>query len=83
MDTTPEATAADAFVARWAGITASELSTLQSFLPCVRCSASTRHTHAPVRFTARGALKKRLPGLLKMLVALGRASENAGLYSAV
>lgn len=34
------------------------------------------------RFTARGAWKKRLPPLLEMLVALGRAKEQGGRYSA-
>ena len=33
------------------------------------------------RFTARGAWKKRLPQLLDMLVALGRAHEQNGRYS--
>lgn len=33
------------------------------------------------RFTARGTWKKRLPPLLEMLVALGRAREHAGRYS--
>jgi len=33
------------------------------------------------RFTARGPWKKRLPQLLDMLVAVGRASEQAGRYS--
>lgn len=32
------------------------------------------------RFTARGAWKKRLPQLLDILVALGRASERNGRY---
>lgn len=32
------------------------------------------------RFTARGPWKRRLPGLLDMLVALGRAREQAGRY---
>ena len=35
------------------------------------------------RFTARGPWKKRLPQLLDMLVALGRAQENAGRYSGI
>lgn len=34
-------------------------------------------------FTARGPWKKRLPQLLEMLVALGRAREQDGLYEAV
>lgn len=34
------------------------------------------------RFTSRGPWKKRLPGLLDMLVVLGRAGEDAGRYSA-
>lgn len=34
------------------------------------------------RFTARGSWKKRLPALLDMLVALGRAREAEGRYSA-
>jgi len=33
------------------------------------------------RFTARGPWKKRLPQLLDMLVALGRAREQDGRYS--
>ncbi|MBU6200215.1 MAG: hypothetical protein KGI64_07210 [Xanthomonadaceae bacterium] len=33
------------------------------------------------RFSARGAWKKRLPPLLDMLVALGRARERAGRYT--
>jgi hypothetical protein len=33
------------------------------------------------RFTSRGAWKKRLPPLLEMLVALGRAQERRGWYS--
>lgn len=32
------------------------------------------------RFTARGPWKKRLPKLLEMLVALGRAQEDSGSY---
>ena len=35
------------------------------------------------RFSARGPWKKRLPQLLDMLVALGRAQENAGRYSGI
>ena len=35
------------------------------------------------RFSARGPWKKRLPQLLDMLVALGRAQENAGRYSTI
>ncbi len=35
------------------------------------------------RFTARGPWKRRLPGLLDMLVALGRAQEQEGRYSDV
>lgn len=35
-----------------------------------------------VRFTAKGAWKKRVPQLLEMLVALGRARETDGRYSA-
>lgn len=34
------------------------------------------------RFTARGAWKKRIDPLLKMLVALGRATEQDGMYRA-
>ena len=34
------------------------------------------------RFTARGPWKKRLPQLLDMLTALGRASEDGGRYRA-
>lgn len=34
------------------------------------------------RFTARGPWKKRLPQLLDMLVALGRAKEQDGRYAA-
>ena len=34
------------------------------------------------RFTARGPWKKRLPRLLDMLVALGRAQEQEGRYGA-
>ena len=34
------------------------------------------------RFTARGPWKKRLPQLLQMLTALGRASEDGGRYRA-
>jgi hypothetical protein len=34
-------------------------------------------------FTARGAWKKRLPPLLDMLAALGRAREHAGKYSSL
>jgi hypothetical protein len=34
------------------------------------------------RFTARGAWKKRLPQLLQMLVAVGRADEQDGAYRA-
>ncbi|HEX5755946.1 MAG TPA: hypothetical protein VFY12_06295, partial [Arenimonas sp.] len=34
------------------------------------------------RFTARGPWKKRLPQLLDMLVALGRAKEQGGRYAA-
>ena len=33
------------------------------------------------RFSARGPWKKRLPPLLDMLVALGRARERAGRYA--
>src|SRR5690606_653897 len=33
-------------------------------------------------FTARGPWKKRLPRLLDMLVALGRAQEQEGMFSA-
>jgi len=33
-----------------------------------------------IRFTARGPWKKRLPQLLDMLVALGRAREQDGRY---
>jgi hypothetical protein len=35
------------------------------------------------RFTSRGPWKKRLPGLLDMLVALGRATEQGGRYAAL
>ena len=34
------------------------------------------------RFSAKGAWKKRLPPLLQMLVALGKASEENGTYRA-
>jgi hypothetical protein len=34
------------------------------------------------RFSARGPWKRRLPGLLDMLVALGRAQEQDGRYAA-
>jgi hypothetical protein len=34
------------------------------------------------RFTARGPWKKRLPQLLEMLVAMGRAHEAEGRYRA-
>ncbi|MGH8191059.1 MAG: hypothetical protein ACREP2_06400, partial [Rhodanobacteraceae bacterium] len=34
-------------------------------------------------FTARGAWKKRLPPMLEMMTALGRAREHAGRYSAL
>ena len=33
------------------------------------------------RFTARGPWKRRLPQLLEMLVALGRAQEQDGRFS--
>ncbi|WP_279513050.1 hypothetical protein [Luteimonas yindakuii] len=33
------------------------------------------------RFTARGPWKKRLPKLLEMLVALGRAQEQDGAFN--
>lgn len=35
------------------------------------------------RFTARGPWKRRLPQLLDMLVALGRAQEQNGRYAAI
>lgn len=35
------------------------------------------------RFTARGPWKKRLPQLLDMLVAMGRAREDAGRFRAM
>ena len=35
------------------------------------------------RFQALGPWKKRVPALLEMLVALGRAQENEGRYRAV
>ena len=35
------------------------------------------------RFTARGPWKKRLPQLLEMLVAMGRAREDAGRFRAM
>ena len=55
----------------------------------VRAVADLLATHpAPLtideigqRFTARGPWKRRLPGLLDMLVALGRAQEQEGRYS--
>ena len=35
------------------------------------------------RFTARGRWKERLPKLLEMLVALGRAQEQEGVFTAI
>jgi hypothetical protein len=35
------------------------------------------------RFTARGPWKKRLPQLLDLLVAMGRAREDAGRFCAM
>ena len=79
--------AAGEFIARWQGVTASELSTSQSVLIglCRNTGDRVGAVAAVIaaRFTARGLWMKRLPRLLEMLVVLGRAQEQEEIYVSV
>lgn len=106
----------EAFIATGTGVTASELSTSQSFLVdlCALLGVDTPQPtakqdymfelalrggggrrqpnravyrvqplgrHIAARFASRGPWKKRLPGLLEMLVTPGRASMQGDRYT--
>ena len=64
-----------AFIARWQSV--GGLSDVLAASP-IALDAEMIAT----RFTARGPWKKRLPQLLQMLVAVGRADEQDGAYRA-
>lgn len=65
--------AAQAFVQRWRGVAASELSTSQSFVIqlCERLGVEAS-------FKGKGPWKKGLPRILDTLEALGRARQAGG-----
>lgn len=70
MSNEAQQASADAFITKWKGVVASP--------------APLSIEEIGTRFTARGPWKKRLPQLLDMLVALGRAElRSGGAYGAM